>query len=206
MWRSLPACPPLNVPCCFELCLDDPTCITWRSHPACHPLNVPCCFELYLDVCFQDLLKRMAAEPLHLTLPFLPQRHPLLFSRLAAIMQCPTCQRMRSKASWRPSQWQSFSAITEKYCQCKVCDGERPDERSWSWCQSLSGSSMPSAACSQRVKSLPHQPGVIYEASMLQDIAERVEDPQGTQPQLGSSNATRGPCRLHVPFFQAAIF
>ena len=90
-------------------------------------------------------------------------------------MQCPTCQRMRSKASWRPSQWQSFSAITENYCQCKVCDGERPDERSWSWCQSLSGSSMPSAACSQRVKSLPHQPGVIYEASMLQDIAARVD-------------------------------
>ena len=55
----------------------------------CPPLNVPCCFELYLDVCFQDLLKRMAAEPLHLTLPFLPQPHPLLFELL------PSCNARR---------------------------------------------------------------------------------------------------------------
>ena len=42
-------------------------------------------------------------------------------------MQCPTCQRLRYRKEWRPSQWVRYAVVTEDYFQCKVCDGEAPD-------------------------------------------------------------------------------
>ena len=46
-------------------------------------------------------------------------------------MQCPTCFKMRPKAMWRPSQWYSWSPVTNDFHQCKYCDGERKINYGW---------------------------------------------------------------------------
>ena len=37
------------------------------------------------------------------------------------IMLCPCCRHMRQKRDWKPSQWNSFSAVTYQFNCCKVC-------------------------------------------------------------------------------------
>ena len=72
-------------------------------------------------------------------------------------MQCPTCLLMRSKGSWRPSQWRRERPETEEFKQCKVCDGELVDSGSWSWLPS-GPPSKKSRQSSPSPASTPHPP------------------------------------------------
>ena len=41
-------------------------------------------------------------------------------------MQCPVCLREAlGKEFWRPSQWGQWSAKTDHYTQCNICDDEK---------------------------------------------------------------------------------
>ena len=50
---------------------------------------------------------------------------------VSLIMQCPSCSLMRAKRCWRPSQWVKCTPVTDLYKQCKVCDGEIPNDQGW---------------------------------------------------------------------------
>ena len=141
-------------------------------------------------------------------------------------MQCLTCRFVRSKSSWRPSQWRSNSATSEHYAQCKVCDGEMREESSWSWRASESSSqsyAVPTAsprypACSQWRRAQPRSLALqqrelqlIYdEALRIQGIASYVNTSQFStllsrwmelprKVQWGSCIETWRPSPLHVP-------
>ena len=85
-------------------------------------------------------------------------------------MQCPNCVYFRSSGSWRPSQWRTWSPVTEEFHQCKVCDGELAEQDSWAWSQPIEPSSPPPP---------PSSPPPSYnwppEGAILLDIAKTMK-------------------------------
>ena len=85
-------------------------------------------------------------------------------------LRCPTCGKIRTRRYWCPSQWWAWSAKTDHFHQCKVCDGKLPEDESCSWATWSSRTRTPPPRCVQ-----PHTVHVPPEGVALVQIARSVQ-------------------------------